>query len=63
MFRCRMLPATFQRMAVVTRSYFGLYRKFEAVLGTVTTEKDRPSFMNHTIAAVAQEQQVSKFIK
>lgn len=39
------------------------YKPFESVLGTVTTEKDRPSFMNQTIAAVAQEQQVSKFIK
>ncbi|CAC5366714.1 unnamed protein product [Mytilus coruscus] len=33
------------------------YKAFEAVLGTVTTEKDRPSFTNQTIAAVAQEQQ------
>lgn len=34
------------------------YKSLETVLGTVTTEKDRPSSTNQTVAAVAQEQQV-----
>lgn len=37
------------------------YKSLEEVLGTITTEKDRPSSTNQTVAAVAQEQQVSKF--
>lgn len=35
------------------------FKSLEAVLGSVTSEKDRPSFRNQTLAAVAQEQQVS----
>ena len=35
------------------------FKTLEAVLGSVTSEKDRPSFRNQTLAAVAQEQQVS----
>lgn len=34
------------------------YQPFETVFGTETSEKDRPSSQNQTLAAVAQEQQV-----
>lgn len=34
------------------------YQPFETVFGTDTSEKDRPSSQNQTLAAVAQEQQV-----
>lgn len=34
------------------------YKPFETVFDTETSEKDRPSSQNQTIAAVAQEQQV-----
>ncbi|XP_033752909.1 uncharacterized protein LOC117336468 [Pecten maximus] len=36
------------------------YKPFETVYGTETTEKDRPSSQNQTLAAVAEEQQGCK---
>lgn len=39
----------------------GHYKKFQDVIGTETTEKDRPSAQKQTVAAVAKEQQVCIF--